>query len=243
MLFVKIQKIINFIYPPQCFICDKLVMTKGLCSVCFNSLKAPIKYCISCGFILPKDALHKQCGSCVNKDYFFNYVYYKYSYSPQIFTLVNKFKDNDAMYLSKYISKTLSDIILHNNQLLGYDIIIPTPMHFFKLMKRKYNHIAILAKQISKNVGIPSNMFILKKIKNTKNQKFLSQTERLKNVKGSFDVSNKYKDLIKGKKIILLDDIITTGSTIYECSKVLKKYNAKEVAVLSLARVDGILKI
>ena len=243
MLFVKIQKIINFIYPPQCFICNSQVMTKGYCATCFNILQIPNKYCISCGFVLSNNITSNQCGLCAYRGHPFDYVYYKYTYTPEVFSLVNKFKDNDEIYLSKFISNLLSQVIYDNKELLTYDIIIPTPMHFFKLIKRKYNHMSILAKLISKKVDIPYNAFALKKIKNTKNQKFLSKNQRIINVKGSFDINHSYINLIKGKKIILLDDIITTGATIFECSKILKKYNAKEISVLSLARVNGILKI
>ena len=245
MLFVNIQKIINFIYPPQCFICNKQVMTQGYCASCFNLLKIPNNYCISCGFVLSNNITitSKQCGLCAYRGHPFDYVYYKYTYTPEIFSLVNKFKDKDDIYLSKFISNILSQVIYDNKQLLTYDIIIPTPMHFFKLIKRKYNHISILAKLISKKVDIPYNSFALKKIKNTKNQKFLSKNQRINNVKGSFDIDDNYINLIKDKKVILLDDIITTGSTMFECAKILKQYNAKEISVLSLARVNGILKI
>jgi ComF family protein len=118
------------------------------------------------------------------------------------------------------------------------DMILPVPIHFMKRIKRKYNQSELLAMELTKLSGIPYEPRILKKIKPTPQQEGLSRGIRLKNVRGSFGADEKYSDLLRGKKIILADDVLTTGATANECAKVLKKYGAAEVTVLTVARVD-----
>ena len=94
-----------------------------------------------------------------------------------------------------------------------------------------------MAQKISKISGVKYEPRILKKIKQTSTQEGLSGIQRRKNVIGSFGIDDTYKYLLKDKRILLIDDVFTTGSTVDECSKILKKHTAKEVIVLTLARV------
>ncbi|MDD2916657.1 MAG: phosphoribosyltransferase family protein [Candidatus Gracilibacteria bacterium] len=115
------------------------------------------------------------------------------------------------------------------------DAIVATiPLHIFSYLKRGYNHSELLAKGVAKVEG---NIFLplLRKSRMTKHQAQLSRSARLKNVRNSFSFRTKYAHDIQGKDIILVDDVISTGSTVNECAKLLKKHGAKRVFGLFLA--------
>lgn len=106
-------------------------------------------------------------------------------------------------------------------------------MYITKRWARGYNQTELIAKGLSKKLNIKLKSNVLKKIRNTKKQSSLTKTERKQNIKDAFIVIN--ENDIADKKIILFDDIITTGSTLNECSKILRKANVKEVAILTIA--------
>ncbi len=134
--------------------------------------------------------------------------------------------------------KTFAKIILKNEKICGimnsYDIISAVPIHKKRENERGYNQSELIAKELAKNIKELKYQKTLKKIKNNSKQSLLTQEERSQNVKGVYEIQN--KEIIENKKIILLDDIYTTGSTVNECSKVLKANGAKEILVISLAK-------
>ena len=113
-------------------------------------------------------------------------------------------------------------------------VITTVPLHFLSRFKRGYNHSELLARGIAKQEG---NIFrnLLKKSRLTKHQAKLSRSDRLRNVRNSFSFHKKYLADIKGKDIILVDDVISTGSTINECAKILRNNGAKRIFGLFLA--------
>ena len=116
----------------------------------------------------------------------------------------------------------------------GVDLIVPVPLHYTRLIKRKYNQSALLAKELGKLTGIEVDYKSLIKGKITKPQVDCTGNERLQNLKGAFYVKNHKK--IKGKKILLIDDVLTTGSTVNECAKALKSAQPKSIYSLTIAR-------
>jgi len=117
------------------------------------------------------------------------------------------------------------------------DAIIPVPLHRWRLMKRRYNQAAIMAYALQKETGVPALHDALLRTRATQSQGHLSFNERRKNVKKAFAVNEKYADQVKGKTVIVIDDVYTTGATIKECTKVLKASGASRVHILTLARV------
>ena len=131
----------------------------------------------------------------------------------------------------KRFSKTLGKLLL-NLDLPETDGIVPVPMTIKRLRERGFNQSLLIARIIAKDTGITLFMDILVKKKETPPQIGLSAKERLLNLKNAFEV----KDTIKGLRLLLVDDVMTTGATVTECSKVLMKAGAQEVIVLTLAR-------
>jgi ComF family protein len=111
------------------------------------------------------------------------------------------------------------------------DVIVPVPLHVTRLLRRGFNQADIIAKYMSKATGISVNDNILKRIRNTKSQQNKNTEERKENVHNAFAVTSD----ITGLKILLVDDVITTGATISECSKVLKEHGASCVYCATIA--------
>ena len=143
------------------------------------------------------------------------------------------FKFESSPYISNFFAENiLKDKILCRN-LVNYDIIIPVPMSKYKLKQRGYNQTELISKKLSKTLKITEEKILLKK-DNIKTQSKLLKTGRSRNIRGAFYIIENEK--IKNKKIILLDDIYTTGATIRECTKILKEAGAKDILVLVIAK-------
>lgn len=207
--------LIDIIYPPVCGICNK-INKKHLCKRCEIELKPYYIYTI-----------HKM----KNKSFDYQIKILKYKNIVRDKIINYKFNENS------YLFKTFAKIILNNEKIYSflkkYDIMICVPMYIKKKLQRGYNQSELIARELATSLTIDLEFNNLIKIKDTKKQSTLTKDMRIKNVRGAFQV--KKADLIKGKKIILFDDIYTTGSTAEECSRVLKKAGAQEVVVITLA--------
>ncbi|MBP3255916.1 MAG: ComF family protein [Clostridia bacterium] len=144
-----------------------------------------------------------------------------------------KFRDKSHLY------KLFSEIIIKNKKicrnLKSYDIIIPVPIHHKRKKERGFNQSELIAKYLATKLDSIKleNKVIIKKINNKKQSK-LKKSERIENVKNVYEIINKEK--IVNKRIILFDDIYTTGNTVNEISKLLKENGAKEIIVLTIAK-------
>lgn len=117
------------------------------------------------------------------------------------------------------------------------DFLVPVPLHRWRLLRRRYNQAAIIAYALSKDCGVPCLPDALLRRRPTPVQGHLGHAERQKNVKGAFAVNPRHKGLLQGKTIVLIDDVLTTGATVGECTKALLAAGSKEVHVLAIARV------
>lgn len=158
--------------------------------------------------------------------------YYASYYNRFIKRILHDFKFNDKSYLYKPLSELLIESIMENSLDRGIDMIFYVPLHRRKKAKRGYNQSELLANYISKKLSIPIS-HSLKKVKSTKEQHRLSRRERGTNLKNSFKLKN--GEELSGKTILLVDDLITTGSTLDECGGVLKAQGVKKLIGLCLA--------
>ena len=232
-----LKSIIDVILPPRCLLCGKAIHSdSSLCSDCFSDINFISKpYCQHCGLPLaynPSDTLY--CANCLSKKSPFRLCRSAVKYDNFSKRLILDFKFSDHLENKKLLSYWLfiagEDIFKQ-----GVDLIIPVPLYCTRLFKRKYNQSAVLADGLSKLCGICADYSSLKKIKKTTPQIQCSGKQRVQNVKNAFQVVT--PEHIKGKRIVLIDDVYTTGSTLKECAKVLKKAGAKSVDALTVARV------
>lgn len=211
-----INHAINLIFPNVCGICDN-VCKYDLCKKCEISLNKISKFKID---------------NYNNKNFKKHLYIFKYEGIIKERLIKYKFREK------AYIHKAFVNFLIKNKKmcrfLKSYDIIIPVPIHYNRKVSRGYNQSALIAKQLSKKIGIEYEEKVLFKRINNKPQSTKNKEEREQNVIDVYYIKNKEK--IYNKKIILLDDIYTTGSTVNECSKTLKMAGAKEVDVITIAK-------
>lgn len=225
----------DLFFPIRCCSCNKFIESEGLCSDCWSKIKWILDpKCRICGTPFEID-LYTTCTDCLSSVYHFDKILSVFEYDDFSKNIILKFKHGDCTYLSGILSRLIYNIA--NDEIKRADFIVPVPIHFLKRLKRKYNQTELLAKHISKASEIKYEPRILGKSKNTSSQEGLTANKRKTNIVGTFAISEKYKNIIKGKKIILVDDVVTTKATVNECSKILKKNGAKDVTVLTIAMV------
>lgn len=228
-----VKKILDFILPPRCIGCQEIVTTQGtLCGACWakiDFIEHPM--CCKCGNPFTVDmGQSEQCGACLKTPPTYSKARSAVVYNDGSRTYAIRFKHGDATYLAplmaQWMYKCAPDLIE------GSDLIVPVPLHWTRLIMRRYNQAALLAKELSKISGNHADNQILKRTKATRSQKG-KKDQRRKNVRKVFTTNAN----LNGKKILLVDDVLTTGATVDECSKTLIYAGASEVRVLTFAKV------
>lgn len=212
------EKLLNLVYPKRCFWCMKKINENisYTCEKCSNILKYRLNESLDVSIY---DRHFERLITC-------------FLYKDDIRKKVLEFKFSNKPFLGKIFAKSMVDILVEKK--ITADLIIPVPMHYTKYYERGYNQSEILAKYISKELGIKYNTRVLKKIKKTRVQSTLNAIDRRNNVMNTYAVKRKNK--IYGKTILLIDDIYTTGATVNECSKVLKENDVGKIIVVTIAR-------
>ncbi len=233
-----IHRAINLVLPPRCPVSGDEVDRQGMLSpqvwAGLDFLVEP--FCRRCTmpFDFDNGTGHHLCGACLEHEPEYTCARAALKYNDTSRDLVLGFKHGDQI---QAILSFLPWLKAAGQEFLGEaDYIIPVPLHRWRLLARRYNQSAILAQRIGKDVGIPSLITGLKRTRHTPSQGNLRSRDRQKNVNKAFAINARYKDRIMGKSIVLVDDVYTTGSTVNECAKVLKKAGAKDVYVLCIAR-------
>lgn len=235
-----LKNLLNLVLPSRCAYCGKVIEAENaLCPACFekiNFISAP--YCSICGmpFETEKQVYKTSaliCPDCARQKRKTRFNRSAVLYDDFSKKAVLAFKFQDKCYLAKIFAKWLK---LAGNDIFkaGVDLMIPVPLSYRRLFKRGYNQSVLLARELSKLTGVEIDVTSLVKVKNTKAQSTLLGKSRLKNIKNAFEV--KKPDKIKNKRIVLIDDVMTTGATLSECAKVLLKAGAKSVDTLTVAR-------
>lgn len=236
-LFKKIYTtLFNFVFPPKCPSCFKLVDDLGLlchsCWVKMDFISNPS--CERCDNPFAYEFNEELCYYCKDDPPKFSRAVAVVKYDDFSDSLIHSFKYSDKIELAYPISQLMIKRLKASK--LEYDILACVPIHNSKLKKRGYNQSAVLAKNISNKMNKKFIPNLLLKVKETDSQSGLTKEDRIKNVKGSFAINKKYKDQVFRKTVLLIDDVITTGATVNECCKNLRKAGAKKVVVLTFAK-------
>lgn len=233
---------LNFILPPRCPVTGEVVDTVGMISPeawgQLNFIDEP--FCTKCG--VPFDFLYEGsggedqiCESCTKNPPAFNKARSVMVYDDQSRGLFLGFKHGDQTHMTPAFIPWLERA--GKDMLEKADFLIPVPLHRWRLLKRRYNQAAIIAQYLSKETSVPVLIEGLVRLRATASQGHLNINERAKNVRQAFAVPQKLSPQLKGKNIVLIDDVYTTGATVNECVKTLLDAEAAEVNVLTLARV------
>jgi len=175
------------------------------------------------------------CGACIRHHPAFDRARSVMAYDDASKSLVLSFKHADrtdaAPEFARWMVRAGSELLTEA------DVLMPVPLHWSRLLKRRYNQAALLAFRIGQISNIQVLPRGLLRVKRTPTQGRLSPSERKRNVRGAFRVREQDRGHIKGKKILLIDDVLTSGATVEEAAKTLKRGKAARVDVLTLSRV------
>jgi len=233
------QATLNLVFPIYCRGCDvKLAYDNNayLCQNCRSQIRLNTgPFCIRCGRqIAGAEDSEAPCGSCLDRAHHFQRAWQCCQYQGIIKELIHSFKYKKRLFLKGVLADILCDFAAAFIDCKAIDAIVATPMHRNGISKRGFNQAEVLAKGLAIKLGLPLIQGCLIKTKRTRQQAKLDKAERLKNIRGAF-YARKDADL-NGKKLLLVDDVFTTGATADESSKVLIKAGADSVWVLALAR-------
>lgn len=233
------SSVIDYILPHRCFSCHGFISVKdndpGLCADCFTKIDFITSSCCKiCGSEFKLEEYNNiDCAPCVKSRPKYNIGRSLIKYNSNSKKLIFDFKYNDKTFLAKYFARQITNKF--RDIISEADIITAVPMHLYKRLYRFYNPPLLLAWEIAyfnKNLDFLPGILI--KSKHTKTQTIYTRDKRLENLKGSIDIDNKYN--IFGKRILLVDDVHTTGATANYCSQLLIKHKALSVSFISIAR-------
>ncbi|MDO8620848.1 MAG: ComF family protein [Candidatus Levybacteria bacterium] len=235
---LKGMGILDFIFPKYCVNCKKL--GSYLCANCLTFISFDTEeICVVCNRPAINGLTHPGCLGKHTINGVFSAIAYKgaakkliynFKYKPYLADLKNVLVD---LFYENLIQKEEFYSVCKNNKSLIF--LVPIPLHSSKLRSRGYNQAEILAAALSKKLGFPTAN-LLKRLKKTPSLAGLTQKIRKANIKGAFEVEKDKKEILKNAIIFLVDDIFTTGATLNEAAKMLKKSGAKKVYGLALAR-------
>lgn len=228
--------LLDFVYPRNifCILCEKPIdksQSYSICELCKNQIQwINTHECEKCG--KPMDSLYiaSQCPDCILVPHSFTKAFSCVVYDDVIKGLVYKLKYKGQRYLSYHMAEIMVDK-LFKQDLPAIDVIVPVPLHSQKLRQREFNQAYLLAKHIGKKTGWPVEEQHLVRVKDTQSQNKLSKEERKQNMKNAFKLDSGKQ--LKGKNILLVDDIYTTGSTLDACSKELQKSEPQSIIIMT----------
>jgi ComF family protein len=219
------------VFKQYCLLCASTTNNQlSLCKQCIDTLPRLAKpSCPQCGLQTQGEI----CGKCLKQKPHYDETTALFAYAFPFDVVLQEYKYNCAMHLSKTLAELFIESALKHN----VDVIIPMPLHPNRLKERGFNQSVEVANIIAQRIGIPIDNKSCLRIKNTPPQAGLPLKERLKNMRGAFSVNQELANiLIKGNRVAIIDDVITTGSTVNELSLVLKKAGAISVHCYAFAR-------
>ena len=225
--------VVGIIYPPRCPGCDEIIMPgEDLCGTCKGSIhtvQEPV--CKRCGKPM-QDERGEYCTDCTKKKHVYQQGKAVFVYRGAIRQSMYRFKYSNkreyAAYYAKVAASLHGDWIKRNN----IEVLVPIPMYMGKQRRRGYNQAEVFARALGKELGIPVDTGIVKRVRDTIPQKELSDKERRHNLKNAFQLT---PNIVEYKQIMLIDDIYTTGSTMDAVAEVLLSGGAKNIYYICIS--------
>ncbi|QEK38147.1 ComF family protein [Candidatus Cytomitobacter indipagum] len=231
------NKITDLFYPKICYLCNAPLQENGLCHKCWNKIRfIQDPACKTCGNPFSYDMGESiSCGKCIqNKKYYIDYAKSIMKYDINTKKLIMSYKNHNCFYLTNFFANLMNNSIKEWAD--NVDYIIPIPLHNWRLFWRGYNQTEILTKQLSKIAKISHLRDGLLRTKWTYSQSKFNKAGRKKNMENAFEINYAHENKIKGKNVLILDDVTTTGATLNSAAKVLKDAGVKGVYCITIAK-------
>ncbi|EEX08810.1 competence protein F [Ruegeria lacuscaerulensis ITI-1157] len=235
----RIQTAIEVVYPPRCIGCGELTESDfGLCGPCWR--ETPFiggLVCASCGVPLPgEDDGHRiECDDCMRQPPPWSEGRGALLYKGKARALVLAFKHGDRTELARPAARWMARA---GQSLIRPDMLIaPVPLHWSRLLKRRYNQSALLAQHLGKVVGLPVCPDLLLRNRRTPALEGKTAAERTETLRDAITVHPRRADRLTGRHVLLVDDVMTSGATLAACTHACQEAGAADISVLVLARV------
>jgi ComF family protein len=228
-----------FVYPEVCQVCKQARATPEesfLCSECRTQARfIEPPFCERCGHPFQGAITTSfECSNCRELDLQFDRARSAVLARDSVLEAIHRYKYNRAMWFEGFLAELLIDRAGRELSCEEWDWLVPVPLHPTKQREREFNQAERLARRLSAATGIPVNCGLLRRVEATKTQTLLSREERLANVRKAFAARSKVR--LEGARIVVIDDVFTTGATTSACAAALRKAGATAVWVWTVAR-------
>ena len=221
----------RFLYPAHCLLCgDEGVRGRDLCAACFGELPWNRRPCPRCAAPLPPDAEDRLCGNCLKSLPAWDEARSPLTYAYPVDRLVQRFKFDGDLPIGRLLAGLLADYLAAGGE--KPDCIVPVPLHPTRLKERGFNQATELSRPVGRRLKVPVRLGLCERVRATDVQSKLDATERKKNLRDAFAMTKP----VDGGHIAILDDVITTGTTVDALTRALKDAGAARVSVWSVAR-------
>jgi ComF family protein len=223
-----IDNILNLLFPVSCVICEGQVFERrwgAACPACWRKLTPlPSPFCAQCG--APAAAIEGLCGRCRTGEHAFDFASSVLLFTDTLREILHHLKYSDRVSLAKPLGRILRDY--REGEPFIATRVVPVPLHRSRLRERGFNQAELIARQ----TGLPVDTKLLKRRTNTPSQTGLTRSQRQRNLSGAFEVCQ-----TPPEAVLVVDDVYTTGSTMNEIARTLKRAGTRRVEVLTIARV------
>ena len=226
-----VNQILDFVLPTCCVLCGMSADSTCLCRPCRDDMPWTGIQCRTCGLPLSSN-LDRVCGHCIRHPPQFYRTVSPLHYRFPADKLIQSFKFNRQVVAGRVLGRLLYEYVIHQGVALP-GVLVPVPLHPLRMLGRGYNQAWELARHTGRALGIPVLGASLRRGRHTKAQSGLSRKQRRKNVRGAFFW---HGPVAAGKHVAIIDDVMTTGTTLNECARTVRKAGAKRVDVWVAAR-------
>lgn len=228
-LYRPLSQAINWLAPHKCFGCKTIIKeASAFCEVCYQELPFQSRTCAHCGQIFAADTDY--CGRCINAPPFYDECFCPFEYQTPIKDLICALKYNDKAEYAKMIGRLLASEV-KQHQISIPEAIIPVPIHISRLRSRGFNQAKLIADEVGRELNIKVFNNVITKTKATLPQAQQSLINRKKALHNCFAIQKK----LSAQNVAIIDDVVTTGSTVNEIAKILKKNGVDYIQVWGLA--------
>jgi ComF family protein len=231
------RAMLDGLLPRHCLMCGMGSGADNLCQHCSGELPRVSHCCLQCGLPLSHPA-DRFCGHCLRKPPPWDFATSALVYEFPVSQIVCRFKFQRSLACGQVLSQELIRAVRERGACLP-DCVLPVPLHRLRLFSRTFNQAEVLARQAGKALNRPVFGSILRRRRRTRAQSGLDSAGRKKNIRGAFACSIPAGERAFFKHVALVDDVMTTGATLAECSRTLKKAGVKSVSVWIAARTPG----
>jgi len=228
-----LQRLISTVYPPRCVLCGCHGFgDMDICEDCYQDLPWIGSACVQCAIPLSQHGGdHLKCGLCLKEAPLFDRSFSLFSYEKEAVTLIHQLKFNEKLANSRLLGNMLADAI-DKNAIELPDCILPVPLYKKRLRQRGFNQSIELARPVANTFGIPLDLRSVKRMRDTQSQTELDKKQRRKNIRAAFEVM----EPLSSQHVVVVDDVVTTTSTVNEIARILKRAGVRRVDVWSIAR-------